>query len=107
MFIGNNEYELALSAMGRRERLDGGELSLSVAKADSELGLFWIAARAALRLPLAKDMRIVKGKTADIESHRHHLLVAFDGEVERLRPPLHYTIRPGALRVFAPAGPQG
>jgi diacylglycerol kinase family enzyme len=107
VFIGNNEYELALTAMGRRERLDGGELSIYVAKVDSKAGLFWMAFRAVLGFSSAKDMRIVKAKAADIESRRHHLLVAFDGEVERLRPPLHYAIRPAALRVFTPAQPPG
>ena len=28
--------------------------------------------------------------------------VATDGEVVRMRAPLHYRVRPGALRVFAP-----
>jgi diacylglycerol kinase family enzyme len=105
VFIGNNEYQLALTALGRRERLDGGELSIYVAKAKSDVALFWIACRVILGFSPAHGMRIVKGKTADIESHRHHLLVACDGEVERLRPPLHYEIRSRALRVFAPVQP--
>jgi diacylglycerol kinase family enzyme len=103
VFIGNNEYQLALVALGRRQRLDGGMLSLYVAKSQSRLALFTLACRAILGLSHPeRDMRIVEGKTADIEARRHHLLVAFDGEVELLRPPLHYTVRPGALRVFAP-----
>lgn len=107
VFIGNNEYQLALNALGRRERLDGGQLAIYVAKADNEWGLLRMACRVILGFSPANDMRIVKGKAADIESRRHHLLVAFDGEVERLRPPLHYEIRAGALRVFAPARPPG
>jgi len=31
------------------------------------------------------------------------LLVSTDGEVNRMKPPLHYRIRPGALRVLVPA----
>lgn len=104
LFIANNEYQLALPAPGRRGRLDGGELTIYVAKAQSRLGFLWLAARAILGIPHPEhDMRIVKGRTADIESHRHRLLVAFDGEVELHHPPLHYRIRPGALRVFAPS----
>jgi diacylglycerol kinase family enzyme len=49
-----------------------------------------------------RDLRIVKGATADISARRKRLLVAFDGEVATMRSPLHYKIRPGALRVFAP-----
>jgi diacylglycerol kinase family enzyme len=103
VFIGNNEYQLTLPAFGRRERLDGAELSVYLAKAQSRLVLFLLAARTILGMSHpARDMRIVKGATATIQSRRHHLLVAFDGEVELLRPPLHYKIRPQALRVFAP-----
>jgi diacylglycerol kinase family enzyme len=104
VFIGNNEYQFALPAFGRRERLDGAELSVYLAKAESRLALFLLAVRAIFGISYPeRDMRIVKGTTATIQSRRHHLLVAFDGEVELLRPPLHYEIRPQALRVFAPA----
>ncbi|HXJ02357.1 MAG TPA: diacylglycerol kinase family protein [Micropepsaceae bacterium] len=103
VFIGNNEYRLALTAFGRRERLDGAELSIYVARSESWLSFFRLACRLILGLSKpSRDMRIVKTRTADILSRRHHLLVAFDGEVELLRPPFHYEIRPGALRVFVP-----
>ncbi len=106
VFIGNNEYQLALPALGRRERLDGGELSIYVAKAQSPRELFGLACRVVLGFSPAGELRIVKGKSAAIESRRHHLLVAFDGEVERLRhsAPLRDSA-PGAFCVFASAGP--
>ena len=106
LFVGNNEYRLALPAAGRRERLDGAELSVYVARSENRLAFFWLACRAIFGLSRAADMRIVKGKTADIETRRHRLLVSFDGEVELVHPPLHYEIRPGALRVFAPPAPE-
>ena len=107
VFIGNNEYQLALPAFGKRERLDGAELSIYIAKPQSRLAFFRLACRAVLGLSRPeRDLRFVRGRTADIESRRHHLLVAFDGEVELLRPPLHYKIRPGALAVFAPVRPE-
>jgi diacylglycerol kinase family enzyme len=103
VFIGNNDYQLTLPGLGKRARLDGGELSVYVTKAQSRLALFRLACRAIFGLSQRlSDMRIVKGRTASIETRRHHVLVAFDGEVELLRPPLHYEIRPRALRVFAP-----
>ena len=37
-----------------------------------------------------------------IATRRRSLQVACDGEVTRMRPPLHYRIRPRALRVIAP-----
>jgi diacylglycerol kinase family enzyme len=104
VFVGNNEYRLAVPAFGRRERLDQGELCLYVAKAKSRLSLFRLACRCVLGLlDQQRDLRILKGRTADISARRSRLLVAFDGEVETMLSPLHYETRPGALRVFAPA----
>jgi diacylglycerol kinase family enzyme len=103
VFIGNNDYQLALPALGRRERLDGAELSIYVARSDSFRAFLWLALRIILGFSqAAHEMRIVKGKSADIVSGRGRLLAAFDGEVELVHPPLHYQIRPGALRVFVP-----
>ena len=105
VFVGNNEYRLAVPAFGRRERLDRGELCLYVAKAQSRLSLFRLVCRCVLGLlDQQRDLRIFKGRTADIGARRRRLLVAFDGEVDTMPSPLHYEIRPGALRVFAPTG---
>jgi diacylglycerol kinase family enzyme len=63
--------------------------------------MFSLACRCILGLPdQQRDLRIFK---ADISSRRSRLLVAFDGEVETMRSPLHCRTWPGALRVFAPA----
>jgi diacylglycerol kinase family enzyme len=78
-------------------------LCLYLAKAQSPLSLFWLACRCILGLlDQQRDLRIFKGETSDISSHRSRILVAFDGEVKTIQSPLHYRTRPGALRVFAP-----
>src|SRR6185369_8443984 len=46
VFIGNNEYVMELFNIGRRERLDGGELSLYMTKQMGRLGLLRLALRA-------------------------------------------------------------
>jgi diacylglycerol kinase family enzyme len=108
VFIGNNEYSLAAPAFGTRERLDGGELCIYIAKSQSRLGLFKLACRAILgRLVQPRDLRAMTVSKAEIRSRSSRLLVAFDGEVEVLRPPLHYRTRPGALRVFVPTDARG
>jgi diacylglycerol kinase family enzyme len=104
VFVGNNEYRLTAPAVGRRERLDGGELCLYVAKQQSRLSLFWVALRSVLGLlDPARELRILKLPAAEIISRRHRLLVACDGEVEIIPSPLRYRTRPGALRVIVPA----
>jgi diacylglycerol kinase family enzyme len=108
VFVGNNEYHLELPRVGSRDRLDRGELAVYVAKAQSRLALFWLACRCILgRVKQEHDLRIFKGGNAEISTRRkRRVLVAFDGEVEAIRSPLHYRIRPGALRVFVPPDAQ-
>jgi diacylglycerol kinase family enzyme len=103
VLVGNNEYRMTVPGLGTRERLDGGALCLYVAKTQGRLAMVWLAFRCMLGLvKQQRDLRIFKGATADISARRRHLLVAFDGEVATMRSPLHFKIRPGALRVFAP-----
>jgi diacylglycerol kinase family enzyme len=103
VFVGNNEYRLTGASLGSRDTLDGGHLCVYVAKQQSMGGLFWLAARCVLGLlDQSRDLRLVKCSSVDIDSRNRKLLVAFDGEVEAIRSPLHYRIKPKALRVFVP-----
>jgi diacylglycerol kinase family enzyme len=104
LFVGNNAYELSLASLGRRGRLDRGELWLCVAKAQSPPALLWLALRSALgRIDGERDLQIARASAAEIHSRASRLHVALDGEVSELRPPLRYRTRPRALRVIAPA----
>jgi diacylglycerol kinase family enzyme len=103
VFIGNNEYQLAGRSLGTRERLDRGELCLYVARQRSRMALVWVALKSALGfLDQSRDLRTLKGASATISSRTSRLLVAVDGEVQTMRPPLRYRSRPGALRVLVP-----
>jgi YegS/Rv2252/BmrU family lipid kinase len=103
VFVGNNVYQLNGRSLGTRERLDEGELSVYIAKQQSRLALLWLSCRAFLGfLNEQQDLRSFNIPAVDISSRHRRLLVAFDGEVETMRSPLHYRIRPRALRVFAP-----
>ena len=103
VFVGNNEYRLTSSSAGTREKLDGGQLCLLVAKHQNMVGLFLLAGRSVVGLlNQTQDLRVVTLTSVDISSRHRKLLVAFDGEVETIQSPLHYKIRPKALRVFAP-----
>lgn len=103
VFVGNNEYHLTGSSAGSRDKLDGGQLCLYVAKQQSMSALFSLACRSVIGLlNRSQDLRVVTLSSVDITSRRRKLLVAFDGEVEAIRSPLHYRIRPQALRVFVP-----
>ncbi len=103
LFIGNNEYCLTGRIAGKRQRLDAGELCVYVAKKQSRIALFWLACRSLLGfMDQERDLRVVKVPEVTITSSTSRLLVALDGEVAMLRPPLRYRARPNALRVYAP-----
>ncbi len=103
LFIGNNEYEIAGFKIGERTRLDAGRLGLYLARRTGRFGLFRLAFHALLgRLHQAKDFENFRVQEATIAVHKKRLLVALDGEVTTLETPLHYRIRPRALRVMAP-----
>ena len=54
------------------------------------------------RLDQSRDFQGLCLKELTVEDRRRLLKVAFDGEVGHVAPPLHYQIRPRALRVMVP-----
>ncbi len=104
VFIGNNEYEMEGFNIGRRACLDKGELSLYITHRTGRLGLLRLAVRALLGgLRNERDFTALRTREIWIETHHRRLHVAFDGETTIMVPPLHYRVRPGALRVIVPA----
>jgi diacylglycerol kinase family enzyme len=58
------------------------------------------------RLHQAEDFEATTAASIVVETRRSLIHVALDGEVTVLETPLHYRIRPRALRVFVPAAGQ-
>jgi len=103
VFIGNNEYQMDTFNLGARSCLDAGHLSLHVTRDVGRWGLVRLAASALFgRLRESKDFDALCTREVWIETRRTRLRVATDGEVTIMRSPLHYRIRPAALRVITP-----
>lgn len=103
VFIGNNEYEMETLNVGSRACLDKGELSLYMTNRTGRLGLIRLALHALLGgLHQERDFVALCTKEIWIGTKHKRLRVALDGEVAIMEPPLHYRVRPGALRVLAP-----
>lgn len=103
-FIGNNAYALDATALGTRDTLDRGELCLYIARTGSRLTLLWLMVKAVFgRLKPAQDFEMIRTADIEINSRSSRLRVAADGELEKMKPPLRYRIRPHALRVLVPA----
>jgi diacylglycerol kinase family enzyme len=111
IFVGNNVYEMESFNIGRRARLDAGVLSLYVTHRTSRLGLLKLALRALFkRLRQAEDFIALITTEVHVETRhrrRRPIRVATDGEVTLMTSPLHYRVRPGALRVLVPEETEG
>ena len=104
LFVGNNHYELAMPGAGRRESVDGGELSVMVMRSKSLPGFLAATGRALLGISRADDMVRLDGvRELKVGSARSRLTLAIDGETAALAPPLTFRIRPKALQVIVPA----
>ena len=103
VFVGNNEYKMEGVHIGARVCLNAGKLSLHVAHRTGRWGLVRFAIRALLgSLRHEKDLDVLCTQELWIETKQKRLRVATDGEVSLMQTPLHYRIRPGALRVLVP-----
>jgi YegS/Rv2252/BmrU family lipid kinase len=103
LFVGNNDYRLAIPGAGRRETLDGGELCVMVMRSKSLPGFLAATARALAGIGRDDDMVRLDGvRELKVDSPRRHFSIALDGETLDLAPPLTFRIRPKALRVIVP-----
>lgn len=101
--VSNNPYDAGYGPVLRRSRLNLGTLGVYVGHHRSPWGLLRLVARMGLGT-WADDEELDQFAVRSITVHsgRRRLRVANDGEVRRLRTPLVYRIRPGALRVLMP-----
>lgn len=104
LFVGVNEYEVERFKLQRRGGMAGGQLWLLVAKHASPLSFAWFACRTAFRGldPAAGDFELLRAPFVEVHLAATRAPVSADGELERMRGPLRYRIRPGDLRVLAP-----
>jgi YegS/Rv2252/BmrU family lipid kinase len=103
LFVGNNEYRLALPDAGSRDSLEDGKLSVLVMRSKSLPGFLAATARALAGLQRHDDMEDLGGVTElKVDSSRRRLMLGIDGETAMLETPLIFRIRPRALRVIAP-----
>lgn len=104
VFVGNNRYTMEGLAIGGRETLQAGELSLYLGRHRGRMALVRLALRALTkRLRQDEDFELVTGSAFVIGTTVARIRVATDGEVCMMDTPLHYRIRPRALRVMVPA----
>lgn len=107
IFIGNNQYEMEGLNIGKRARLNAGQLSLFMPHHTGRLGLLRLGLQALFgKLREARDFDALCASEIQIETRHQRLRVATDGEVSWMDAPLRYRILPGALHVIVPEDPK-
>jgi diacylglycerol kinase family enzyme len=105
LVVTNNPYSDEACLTLRRPELDAGALAVYAARHTSGWGVAAAGVRAALGR-LAGDPNVLRLHAQHLMidiSKRASIAVSIDGEVEELRTPLAFKIRPKALSVLAPA----
>ncbi|AKT36829.1 diacylglycerol/lipid kinase family protein [Chondromyces crocatus] len=103
VFIGNHDYLLGAFLLGMLPAPGPGELGVGVAQTGGRLGLVRLLGAAALgRLHAAREFAHFRSPEIRMDVEARRVLVALDGEVVELTPPLRYRSLPGALRVITP-----
>jgi diacylglycerol kinase family enzyme len=105
LFIGNNRYTMQGLEIGGRTRLDSGRLWICLVPLEGAGSLLQLAMRVIVGQLRPDDLEVQDAKEIWIKTRRDWVDVAWDGEVTRMASPLHYRIRPMALRVMTPSSP--
>jgi diacylglycerol kinase family enzyme len=102
LFVGNNRYCMTGQRMGGRIRLDAGELWMCVAHDAGYARLLGMTVRALAGHVRQANLEMRTIADLWVGMQRREVAVARDGEVTKMPTPLHYRIRPAALRVMVP-----
>lgn len=102
--VGNNRYSLEGGAIGCRDSLSDGKLSIYAVSPASRLGLLWCGVRALLGLvdPMRDFQTLGETQALTVRSSARAIEIALDGEVQWLELPLAFRTRAGSLKVVAP-----
>lgn len=103
VFVGNNEYDMDVYNIGRRNALDKAKLGVYFLHRGGRWGVMMMVVRTVFgRLKQWRDFEIVTTEEISIRTRRRRVHVAFDGEVDIMQSPLTYKSIPAALRVIVP-----
>ncbi|HXX03755.1 MAG TPA: diacylglycerol kinase family protein [Xanthobacteraceae bacterium] len=102
LFVGNNRYQTRGLAIGTRTRLDSGQLWVCTAPRTGRENFLRVALRALMGRATDQELNAFETKEMWVQPETARVNVSTDGEVSVMDTPLHYRIRPRALRVVVP-----
>ena len=103
VFIGNNYYDISPLSIGKRSELTSGKLYAYASKCTNVFCSLHLAFLSFFnQLKLSSKFVLVSFTDATINSKSKLLPVAVDGEIFKLKTPLHYKMNHKALKVILP-----
>ncbi len=105
LFVGNNRYHAAGPEIGTRSTLDSGRLWVCTASSLGRRNFARVALRALVGREPDEELNAFEVEELWVDPGTVRVNVSFDGEVAIVEAPLHYRIRPRALRLVAPERP--
>lgn len=103
LFVGNNRYRTSGLEIGTRPKLDGGRLWVCTAPRAAPRNFFRTALGALVGRVTEQALNAFEIEEIWVQPGTERVNVSTDGEVSLMDAPLHYSIRPHALRVVVPA----
>jgi diacylglycerol kinase family enzyme len=104
VFIGNNEYKFEIFNLGRRTTFTGGKLHLYTAKISKRMAILKMVLFSFLNiLDQDKNFNLQLTENVTLKTKNKTVVVAIDGEIFKLNPPLEYKLLPKKLKVYLPA----
>ncbi len=97
VFVGNNKY-----SAGKREKITEGVLSIYSAHLKGRWGVLWMGLLSVFNILSDKYFDLHLVKELELDTTKKKMVVAIDGEVVEMEPPLCYKIRPLQLHVLLP-----
>ena len=105
LFVGNNRYRVAGPEIGTRSRLDSGRLWVCTAPSLKRRNFARVALRALVGREPDEELNVFESEELWVDPATPRAYVSFDGEAAVMEGPLHFRIRPRALRLVAPERP--
>ncbi|MEX2273099.1 MAG: diacylglycerol kinase family protein [Vicinamibacterales bacterium] len=108
IFVGNSEYEIEGTSIGRRTTMTDGKLSLYMAPKFDRLDALLLPARVLLKsLERHENFEAMAASVITIEPSARRVAMALDGEIRTLDAPLRFTVRQNAVRTILPSQTDG
>lgn len=100
IFVGNNQYSLQPGTLGTRTHITKGMVSLYTVNSDKRSAIF----RIIIGIIINRRQSVIEQQKASftIQLTQPNVMVAVDGEMQRMTPPLEYKSHPASLHIRAP-----